>query len=783
MSDDKKRLRLNRPAGEKRAVKKKKAWRRLTLSFALIFLIPLGMSVLFYFYVYEETQKSTDTVNANLLYTIKSTCDREITFYENFLIKLAMSQSVRELSAIQGSFRSEDYYQIYTLYNELCSIYSSLNYNGGYCKNVFVYFQDSDKIVSSCGSMSFDTYCNLYSGKEDEQKEALRQAMAGVHLFRFTRLESDWVSDAPVILLTMTGLQGEIGESSATVGIWVDMNALNASIESEDGLEWMMLGENGQVLNRQEEYPDLGISYKELEEEESAQTVWQDEAYFARSVPSDTGNWKYVLLMQESLIHGRVRQIRNVFVASIMLCVCIGFVAAVWMMRMNYSPLKNILDLFRTAGGAPEGGSAPEDSSAAEDEYKYLEIRARTFFREYADFRQRVEDSSRAVSQYYLAGLLERPYDESEDTPDRLAVCAGMKSGKNLVLLIRAERERKADKEVSSLKRFIVRNVFEEGIGEEFRQQTVELGETIAMILNLGEEPGEYCTGLQKKVKMLENFISSHFGFQVYALCGEEHEGLSGIHTSYQEARRAEEYIFVLNKGFIRYSETKNNTCRRYPYSQEQEERILDALREHNVKLAVSYINKVLEEGFRENQLSPDIRRCLLYDLSSTLMKATVEKGAMTRGIVDIDLAELSTGAPLEEIMRRFGDMAEAAGGQTDADGRQPDLNERLCGEVWNYIQENYSDPDLNISMLGQHFHMTPAYLSSIFKKQTGESLLKVIVQTRVHAAEKMLSMGVSVAEAGERVGFRDSSTFIRTFKKYTGVTPGQIKGDKMAKD
>lgn len=74
---------------------------------------------------------------------------------------------------------------------------------------------------------------------------------------------------------------------------------------------------------------------------------------------------------------------------------------------------------------------------------------------------------------------------------------------------------------------------------------------------------------------------------------------------------------------------------------------------------------------------------------------------------------------------------------------------------------------------------MTPAYLSSIYKKCTGDSLLKFINQTRIDEAERLLAEGISVVEAAERVGFRDSSTFIRTFKKFTGATPGQLKSGR----
>ena len=138
------------------------------------------------------------------------------------------------------------------------------------------------------------------------------------------------------------------------------------------------------------------------------------------------------------------------------------------------------------------------------------------------------------------------------------------------------------------------------------------------------------------------------------------------------------------------------------------------------------------------------------------------------------ELKELSLRLPLDTIREKFRQMAECVAGEEESgDAAESSQNRQLCQDVLEYIRSNYSDPDLNISQTG------PAYLSSIFRKETGESLLKVITQIRVSEAEKLLREGVSVVEAGERVGFRDSSTFIRTFKKYVGVTPGQIKSTK----
>ncbi len=557
------------------------------------------------------------------------------------------------------------------------------------------------------------------------------------------------------------------------VGLWLDMGAMNHSVEAvewENGLDWLILDENGQVLNLMQEGEGPEISYEEGGLE-GQKTAWKGKEYLAYTAASQEGGRRYVLLMSESLISARAGQIRNAFLAGLLLCTCLGFAVAAEMMRVNYSPLKKIMELFRTQGG---------DQEDWDNEYQYLENSAVSFFKEHSDFRQRVEENRRTLRQYYLASLLEAPYDAARDEQSR-AAAPGMDTGSNLVLLFHIQ-EKEGDS-MDGLKRFIVRNVFGEGIGEHFRQETVELGETVAMVLNLGRGQEEYEELLMDTADGLQRFIQENFGFHVAVLAGEPHEGLAGIHESFLEAVKAEEFLDAPDVDFISYREIRNRSKGSYAYTREQEERILGALVSRNTELAVSYINKVLDVNFLENRLSPDMRRCLLYDLAGTLMKASSETGLPAkneRGGVQMEweLEELAGKKSLKEVKAILKKMAEDVS-ETEPDGAQENQSRQLCQEVLSYINANYSDPDLNISQTGQHFHMTPAYLSSIFRREMGESLLKVITQTRVRKAEELLSQGVSVVEAGERVGFRDSSTFIRTFKKYTGVTPGQIKGTK----
>ncbi len=147
----------------------------------------------------------------------------------------------------------------------------------------------------------------------------------------------------------------------------------------------------------------------------------------------------------------------------------------------------------------------------------------------------------------------------------------------------------------------------------------------------------------------------------------------------------------------------------------------------------------------------------------------------------ELELKEISITMGYQEIKDKFAAAVEKMCRFSEVDASN-DSNSQLCEEVHTYIQENYGDQNLNVSQIGEFFHMTPAYLSSVYKRCTGESLLQVLIQTRIEAAERLLADGVSVVETAERVGFRDSSTFIRAFKKSTGATPGQLKNNRRYK-
>jgi AraC-like DNA-binding protein len=98
-----------------------------------------------------------------------------------------------------------------------------------------------------------------------------------------------------------------------------------------------------------------------------------------------------------------------------------------------------------------------------------------------------------------------------------------------------------------------------------------------------------------------------------------------------------------------------------------------------------------------------------------------------------------------------------------------PSLLERLT----RYIDIHLSG-DLSLSVISSDFYLNSAYLNRYFKSYMGISLHRYIISKRIEMAKKYLKQGETVTRVCEICGFGNYSNFIRTFKKYVGVSPGK---------
>lgn len=96
-----------------------------------------------------------------------------------------------------------------------------------------------------------------------------------------------------------------------------------------------------------------------------------------------------------------------------------------------------------------------------------------------------------------------------------------------------------------------------------------------------------------------------------------------------------------------------------------------------------------------------------------------------------------------------------------------------LCiDHIYNHLHETIRTEDL-AAQIG----LNRSYLSTLFKKETGQSISAYILSKRMEAAQNMLRFSeYSYAEIASILAFSSQSHFIRVFRSQTGYTPKEFR-------
>ncbi|OAB36722.1 hypothetical protein PMSD_10380 [Paenibacillus macquariensis subsp. defensor] len=112
---------------------------------------------------------------------------------------------------------------------------------------------------------------------------------------------------------------------------------------------------------------------------------------------------------------------------------------------------------------------------------------------------------------------------------------------------------------------------------------------------------------------------------------------------------------------------------------------------------------------------------------------------------------------------------------EQDSNQLEPTHNHDISATK-QYIEENYAD-DLSLELLAAKVYLSPHYLSSMFKRQTGCGLNKYIKNVRMQKAKEMLTnTHLKISDICSAVGYRNISYFCQNFRDFYGHTPEKFR-------
>ncbi len=107
--------------------------------------------------------------------------------------------------------------------------------------------------------------------------------------------------------------------------------------------------------------------------------------------------------------------------------------------------------------------------------------------------------------------------------------------------------------------------------------------------------------------------------------------------------------------------------------------------------------------------------------------------------------------------------------GRFAADSSTASKSQLRIDQLIQYLHSHYNEK-INNEILGEYFGYHPNHLNRLLVKHTGMSIHQYLIDYRVRTAVELLQASdMRTSEIAEAVGFKDTTHFLKYFKKVTG--------------
>lgn len=108
---------------------------------------------------------------------------------------------------------------------------------------------------------------------------------------------------------------------------------------------------------------------------------------------------------------------------------------------------------------------------------------------------------------------------------------------------------------------------------------------------------------------------------------------------------------------------------------------------------------------------------------------------------------------------------------------KRSERDARLFAEMIAFIEQHRCDPQLNLDALADEFRLSSGHVSRYFKQHAGTGFAEYLEHSRITEAARLLEQtGLAVAEIARRVGYLNTNTFYKAFRRAKGESAGAYR-------
>ncbi|MBQ6894653.1 MAG: helix-turn-helix transcriptional regulator [Clostridia bacterium] len=212
-----------------------------------------------------------------------------------------------------------------------------------------------------------------------------------------------------------------------------------------------------------------------------------------------------------------------------------------------------------------------------------------------------------------------------------------------------------------------------------------------------------------------------------------------------------------------------------YYYPVEKEMQLVNLIKSGNKEKAKSLLDEIINVNSMNYLLNKSMFKFLKYDISCTMIKILCDSANQTEfyPVEDfVPLKKISECESMQGLRFAVNTMIDCISANNSNENKN-----NFVIKIIDYVEKNYMNPELSVSVISDYFNVHISYLSTTFKKQMGVGLSEYIQSIRINKSKELLKESNKKTESiANDVGYFSLQTFVRVFKNNEGITPSEYR-------
>jgi YesN/AraC family two-component response regulator len=518
-----------------------------------------------------------------------------------------------------------------------------------------------------------------------------------------------------------------------------------------------------------ENYIDAAIKgnlLSKLDKDDKLYTVADNGSYRIHFVGSDifTG-WKYIFITPKNTLFNTISRFTSSGYGINFMLLIIGFIIAFFVTKKMYKPISDIVNVLRKYRDEYET-----------DEMKFIGDVTSDMQKTNENLVETINSTKEFLKEKFLKELLAGTHSYEVINSSIAKYDLKYMEDALRVIILELENYKQIEDNFSKETVFAIKTSIQLTIKEKFIaeiiSETFELDYKRYAIILCETEMSK----IKKIISTINLSLEQNFQIRITAAIGKKIDGVLEIEESYKDALNLLELKFALDKKvIITYEEVQYDNNENCYYPLELERTLLNHIMRGEIKYVNEILDSLLDKNLRERKLGKEAFCEFKYAVLTTINRVFQLLNKPHKDFLEdkhkyyksIDTCENK--AELETLIREVFNIIVIK-----INDKSRALDNNIVDKMRAFI-EQYYNMDISLEDVAENLNLSSGYISTVFKNSTGENFKDYLNLYRVEKAKVILKgENIKINDLAVMVGCNNVGTFIRMFKRYEGISPGE---------